>query len=253
MTRSLVVLPTYNERSTLPAVVTGVLDAEADLDVLVVDDASPDGTGHIADRLADAEERVHVLHRTRKTGLGPAYRAGLEWGLDRGYGVLVEMDADLSHDPAQLPDLLAGLEDSDMVVGSRYVTGGEIRNWPWRRRALSGWGNRYVQAVTGLPVRDATSGYRAFHRPVLEVLDVPSLRSDGYAFQLEILLQAWWAGFTITEIPITFTERRHGASKISRAIVVEALWRVLVWGLTGPRRSGPAHPRSVRSRRGGAR
>lgn len=245
VTGTLVVVPTYNERETLPRVVSGVLGTGVPADVLVVDDASPDGTGRLADQLAAEHERVHVLHRTRKTGLGPAYRAGLGWGLERGYGILVEMDADLSHDPAHLPALVGALDGADLVIGSRYVPGGAVRNWPWHRRMLSSWGNRYVQLVTGLPVRDATSGYRAFRRELLEVLGLPDLRSDGYAFQLETALQTWWAGFRIVEVPIVFTERRHGASKISRAIVAEALWRVLVWGLTGPRRPGPAHPRSV--------
>lgn len=243
--RVLVVVPTYNERETLPEVVRGVLAAPLGAHVLVVDDASPDGTGALADRLAGSDPAVHVLHRPRKTGLGPAYRSGLSWGLERGYEILVEMDADLSHDPAHLEGLVGAVEHADLAIGSRYVPGGAVRNWPWHRRLLSLAGNRYVQLMTGLPVRDATSGYRAFRRAVLEVLEVRDLRSDGYAFQLETVLQAWWAGFSIVEVPIVFTERRHGASKISRAIVLEAIWRVLVWGLTGPRRPGPVHPRSV--------
>lgn len=245
MADTLVVIPTYNEHLTLPEVVARVLAAPVDVDLLVVDDASPDGTGRIADRLAARDPRVHVLHRPAKHGLGPAYRAGLGWGLDAGYQVLVEMDADLSHDPGHLPELVAGTTQADLVLGSRYVPGGGTRNWPWHRRALSAGGNRYVRTVTGVDVRDGTSGYRAFRRPVLEEIHLADLRSDGYSFQLETLLLAWRAGFVIDEVPITFVERRAGTSKISRAIVLEALWRVLRWGLRGPRRPPGRHPRSV--------
>jgi glycosyltransferase involved in cell wall biosynthesis len=247
--RTLVVVPTYNEASTLAEVVQRALAAPVAVDVLVVDDASPDGTGRLADDLAAAHPEVHALHRAGKEGLGPAYRAGLGWGLDRGYDVLVEMDADLSHDPGQLPDLVAAAAHADLVIGSRYVPGGRIRNWPRRRLALSAGGNRYVQWVTGVPVRDATSGFRAFRREVLVAIGLAELRSDGYSFQLETALLTWRAGFAIDEVPITFVERRAGASKISRAIVVEALWRVLVWGLAGPRGPRSAHPASVREAR----
>ena len=245
--RVLVVIPTYNERENLATVVAGVLGSGAEADVLVVDDASPDGTGQLADDLAGRHERVEVLHRDRKAGLGPAYRAGLGWGLERGYDILVEMDADLSHDPAVLPSLLAAAEHHDLVLGSRYVPGGRIENWPRHRTALSASGNRYVRFVSGMPLRDATSGYRAFRAPVLHAIGLPQLRSDGYSFQIETALRTWRAGFAITEVPITFVERRAGASKISRRIVFEALWRVLVWGLRGPRHPGRAHPESVRS------
>ena len=245
MTRTLVVIPTYNEHLTLPEVVARVLSAPVEVDVLVVDDASPDGTGRIADELAAEDGRVHVLHRPGKQGLGPAYRAGLGWGLDQGYDVLVEMDADLSHDPGHLPDLVAGTQRADLVLGSRYVPGGGTRNWPWHRRALSAGGNVYVRLVTGVNVHDGTSGYRAFRRAVLEEIGLRELRSDGYSFQLEALLLTWRAGFAIDEIPITFVERRAGTSKISRSIVIEAFWRVLVWGLRGPRRPTGRHPRSV--------
>lgn len=245
MTRTLVVIPTYNEHLTLREVVARVLAAPIEVDVLVVDDASPDGTGRLADQLAADDDRVHVLHRPAKQGLGPAYRAGLGWGLDVGYDILVEMDADLSHDPGHLPELVARTETADLVLGSRYVPGGGTRNWPWHRRALSSGGNRYVRVVTGVEVRDGTSGYRAFRRPVLEEIHLADLRSDGYSFQLETLLLAWRAGFAIDEVPITFVERRAGTSKISRAIVVEALWRVLQWGLGGPRRPDTRHPRSI--------
>lgn len=245
MTRTLVVIPTYNEHQTLPEVVARVLAAPVEIDVLVVDDASPDGTGRIADELSAADPRVHVLHRPGKQGLGPAYRAGLGWGLDEGYDVLVEMDADLSHDPGHLPDLVNGTARADLVLGSRYVPGGGTRNWPWHRRALSAGGNVYVRTVTGVDVHDGTSGYRAFRRCVLEEIRLQELASDGYSFQLETLLLTWRAGFAIDEIPITFVERRAGTSKISRSIVLEAVWRVLVWGLRGPRRPKRRHPRSV--------
>jgi glycosyltransferase involved in cell wall biosynthesis len=243
--RTLVVIPTYNERHTVAAVIERALAAPVSVDVLVVDDGSPDGTGRIADRLAAEHREVAVLHRTGKDGLGSAYRAGLGWGLARGYDVLVEMDADLSHDPAQLPDVVGATDHADLVIGSRYVPGGRIRNWPRHRLALSAAGNRYVQVVTGVPIRDATSGFRAYRRPVLDAIRLAELRSDGYAFQLETALRTWRAGFRIAEVPITFVERRAGASKISRAIVLEAIWRVLVWGVTGRRGANGVHPASV--------
>ena len=245
MADTLVVIPTYNERVTIAEVVARVLAAPVDVDVLVVDDASPDGTGQIADELAAEDPRVHVLHRPGKEGLGPAYRAGLGWGLQAGYDVLVEMDADLSHDPGHLPELVGRTARADLVLGSRYVPGGGTRNWPWHRRALSSGGNRYVRLVTGVDVRDGTSGYRAFRRAVLEEIQLAELRSDGYSFQLETLLRSWRQGFVIDEVPITFVERRAGTSKISRAIILEALWRVLRWGLTGPRQPQGRNPRSV--------
>ncbi|MDP8929284.1 MAG: polyprenol monophosphomannose synthase [Actinomycetota bacterium] len=245
MSGTLVILPTYNERETLEEVVRGLLTVSAFVELLIVDDSSPDGTGEIADQLSGEHSRVRVLHRPKKGGLGSAYRSGFRWGLDQGYDVLVEMDADLSHDPAALPRLLAATSWADLVVGSRYIPGGRTEGWPWHRRALSRGGNRYVQLVSGVPVHDATSGYRAFRREVLEELGVDSLRSEGYSFQLETVLLAWREGFTIAELPITFVERRSGASKISRAIIFEALWRVLVWSSTGPRRPAPIHRRSV--------
>lgn len=243
--RVLVVVPTFNERDTLPDIVRGVVDEGLQADLLVVDDGSPDGTGRLADELATARPGMHVLHRGGKQGLGSAYREGLGWGLERGYEVLVEMDADLSHDPTQLADVVAGTRHADLAVGSRYVPGGRIENWPWHRRLLSAAGNRYVQLVTGIPVGDATSGFRAYRREVLEEIGLDGVRSEGYAFQLEMALRTWRLGFVTTEVPITFVERRTGASKISRAIVVEALWRVLVWGITGPRRPRGVHRRSV--------
>ena len=249
--RALVVVPTYNEALTLPRVVDRLLaaagSADDDISLLIVDDNSPDGTGRIADELAAQHDCIEVLHRPGKSGLGPAYRAGFAWGLERGFDALCEMDADLSHDPADVPRLLAALRGADLVIGSRYVPGGGVVDWPRHRLALSRGGNRYVQLMTGMPVSDATAGFRAFRRTVLEELDLDTVRSDGYSFQLEMALRTWRVGFRIVEVPITFVERTEGASKISRAIVVEALWRVLQWGVQGPRRAAPVHPLSVAS------
>ena len=247
--RALVVVPTYNEATNLPRVTERLLAAGAaapdDISLLIVDDDSPDGTGKIADRLAEQHDNVDVLHRPGKEGLGAAYRAGFAWGLERGFEALCEMDADLSHDPADMPRLLATLRGADLVIGSRYIPGGGVVNWPPHRLALSRGGNRYVQLVTGLPVEDATSGFRAFRREVLETLELSTVRSDGYSFQLEMALRAWRLGFRVMEVPIIFTERTDGASKMSRAIVAEALWRVVEWGAKGPRRAAGVHPRSI--------
>ena len=247
--RALVVVPTYNEAATLPRVTEKLMaaaaGAEDEISMLVADDNSPDGTGAIADELAAQYERVQVLHRPGKGGLGPAYRAGFAWGLERGYDALCEMDADLSHDPADVPRLLAALRGADLVIGSRYVPGGGVVDWPRHRLALSQGGNYYVRTMTGMPVQDATAGFRAFRRSVLEELDLSTIKSDGYSFQLEMALRTWRLGFRIVEIPITFTERTEGASKISRAIVLEALWRVFQWGVQGPRKPAPVHARSV--------
>jgi dolichol-phosphate mannosyltransferase len=236
MVRALAVIPTYNEAETLEQVLAELLGADADLEALVVDDGSPDGTGDIADRIADTDSRVSVLHRTEKSGLGSAYRAGFRWGLERGFDVLCEMDADLSHNPWDLPRLIAGLEDADLAIGSRYIPGGKVVNWPARRLMLSRMGKGYVRLMTGLPVADATSGFRAFRADVLRAIDAAASRSQGYAFQLELALQTWRAGYRIRELPIVFTERTQGASKMSRRIVVEAVLRTARWGLQGPRR-----------------
>lgn len=245
--RALVVVPTYNEVETLPTVVERALAADERLELLVVDDASPDGTGALADRLAACHARSHVLHRKAKQGLGGAYRAGFAWGLARGYGAFCEMDADLSHDPADLPRLLRALKGADVVLGSRYVHSGRVENWPTRRRLLSQAGNRYVHALTAMPIADATSGFRAYRRDVLLDLDLASVTSEGYAFQLELALRAWRAGWRIVEVPITFVERSAGASKISRGIVLEAVWRVALWATQGPRRPAGVNRRSVGS------
>ncbi len=246
---ALVVVPTYNEIATLERAVLRSLAATPDLHVLVADDASPDGTGKLADELAAAHDRVFVLHRPGKGGLGPAYRAGFLWGLERGYDAFCEMDADLSHDPADLARLIDALQGADLVIGSRYVPGGRVVDWPPHRLALSVGGNRYVRLMTGLPVADATAGFRAFRRAVLETLDLSTVRSDGYSFQLEMVLRTWRAGFRVVEIPITFTERSEGASKMNRDIVLEAVWRTARWGLEGPRRPARVHPASIATTR----
>jgi dolichol-phosphate mannosyltransferase len=228
-----VVIPTYNERDNLDSIVARVRDAVPGADILIVDDNSPDGTGDVADKLAITDDHVHVLHRTGKAGLGAAYLAGFGWALDRGYGALVEMDADGSHDPAELPALLAALANADMVVGSRWVDGGTVRNWPRSRAALSRGGNAYARIMLGLSVHDATGGYRAYRAATLREIGLHDVRSQGYCFQIELTLRAVRAGLTVTEVPITFTERTRGTSKMSRAIVAEALWRVTQWGLAG--------------------
>jgi dolichol-phosphate mannosyltransferase len=228
--RALVVIPTYNEAATIRRVVEGVR-ASRRAHVLIVDDGSPDGTGEIADWLTARDHGVHVLHRTSKAGLGAAYRAGLRWGLDSGYEALGEMDADGSHDPADVPRLLDALGNADLVIGSRYVPGGAVRNWPLHRRVLSRGGNLYVRSMTGLPVQDATAGFRMFRRRTLLALGIDCVQSDGYSFQIELALRAHAAGFRVVEIPITFVERTEGASKMSRTIVLEALWRVPRWAL----------------------
>jgi glycosyltransferase involved in cell wall biosynthesis len=232
----LVVIPTYNERENLEIVVTRLHAAVPHADLLVVDDNSPDGTGALADALAEREDWVHVLHRTAKEGLGAAYLAGFAWARDKGYDVVVEMDADGSHAPEQLPRLLAALEHADLVLGSRWVEGGVVRNWPRSRELLSRGGNAYTRLVLGLPLKDATGGYRAYRRTVLDPLLDSGVASQGYCFQVDLAWQAWRAGFTVVEVPITFVERERGESKMSRAIVAEALWRVTVWGVTSRRK-----------------
>ncbi|WP_052667506.1 polyprenol monophosphomannose synthase [Nitriliruptor alkaliphilus] len=251
--RTLVVLPTYDERDTLPTVLAGLTALATDLDVLVVDDASPDGTGQLAEAVTSGDPHRHVLHRAGKAGLGSAYRTGFRWGLERGYDRFVAMDADLSHDPASLPELLAASARADLVIGSRYVPGGRVERWPLRRRLLSAGGNLYARGLTGLPVHDGTSGYRVVHRAVLEAIDVAELRSDGYAFQLEVAFRAWRAGFHLAEVPIVFVERRAGASKLSRAVVAEALWRTAAWAAREGRGQSGIHPASVRAGAAGPR
>ena len=228
-----VIIPTFNEAANLEEIVGRVRTAVPAADILVADDNSPDGTGEIADKLAAGDEHVHVLHRPAKHGLGAAYLAGFGWALDRGYGAVVEMDADGSHDPAELPALLAALADADLVVGSRWVRGGTVRNWPRSRELLSRGGNAYARVMLGLSVHDATGGYRAYRAATLNDIGLHSVRSQGYCFQIDLTLRAVRAGKKVVEVPITFTERAHGNSKMSRAIVAEALWKVTEWGVTG--------------------
>ncbi len=232
MERLLLVVPTYNERANIRAVLDGALGADPRLSVLVVDDGSPDGTGEVVAEIARRDPRVHLLARAGKQGLGSAYRAGFAWGLAGEWDGFCQMDADLSHDPSDLPRLLAALDaGADVAIGSRYVAGGRIDGWPTHRLALSAAGNRYVRALTGCPVRDATSGYRAFRRQTLEAARVDTVASEGYAFQIEVVLRCWQRGAVIEEVPITFVERTAGVSKISRRVIVEALWRTVGWGV----------------------
>jgi dolichol-phosphate mannosyltransferase len=229
--RVLVIIPTYQERENIERIVARVGSSVPHAHVLVVDDGSPDGTGKIADELAAADERIHVLHRTAKNGLGAAYIAGFAWGLDEGFDVLVEMDADGSHAPEQLPQLLAALASADLVLGSRYVPGGSVVNWPRRRELLSRGGNLYVRLALGIDLRDATGGYRAFRRKVLEKIDYAAVASQGYCFQVDLARRALTAGFRVVEVPITFAERERGESKMSGDIVREAFLLVGRWGL----------------------
>jgi len=224
--RACVVLPTYDERENLPAIVPRILAAAPELDVLVVDDDSPDGTGAVADRLAETDRRVRVLHRARKEGLGRAYLAGFDVALRAGYGRILEMDADFSHDPARLPALLAASREADLVLGSRYVRGGGTSNWGLGRRLLSQGGSLYARTILGAGVRDLTGGFKCFRREVLERIDPGTVTSAGYAFQIELTWRALRAGFRVVEVPIVFADRRIGQSKMSRSIVLEALWKV---------------------------
>ncbi|HWL34561.1 MAG TPA: polyprenol monophosphomannose synthase [Frankiaceae bacterium] len=244
--RVLVCIPTYNEADNVAWIVGRVRAAVPEVDVLVADDNSPDGTGDIADSLAAEDPQVHVLHRTGKEGLGAAYIAAFAWAREHGYDVAVEMDADGSHQPEELPRLLAALRTADVVLGSRWVPGGEVRNWPTSRRLLSQGGNTYTRIALGVPLRDATGGYRAYRMAVLGALPLGEVASQGYCFQVDLAWQAWRAGFRIVEVPITFVERERGQSKMSRAIVAEALWRVTWWAVRS-RRARPAgrNPASV--------
>jgi dolichol-phosphate mannosyltransferase len=243
----LVIVPTYDERDNLEAVVRRVHAAVPAAHLLVVDDNSPDGTGELADGLGARDERVHVLHRPGKAGLGAAYIAGFDWGLARDYEALVEMDADGSHAPEQLPDLLRALDAADLVLGSRWVPGGSVVDWPRRRELLSRGGNAYARMVLGLPLRDVTGGYRVYRRAVLESMDLSGVASAGYCFQVDLAWRAWKAGFRVVEVPIRFVERVNGVSKMNRAIVAEALWRVTAWGLQRRRQRPEPAPRASRS------
>jgi dolichol-phosphate mannosyltransferase len=245
--RVLVVIPTYNEAANLERVVGRLRAAVPEADALVVDDGSPDGTGDLADRLAAADPSIHVMHRPEKAGLGAAYVAGFRWAAAAGYDVAVEMDADGSHAPEELPRLLAALRGADLVIGSRWVPGGEVRNWPLSRELLSRGASLYSRVLLRYPVRDTTAGYRAYRRAVLDELELDEVASQGYCFQIDLGWKTWRAGFRVVEVPITFTEREVGQSKMSRSIVTEALWRVAVWGLTSRSRSARAKALAARS------
>lgn len=232
---ALIVAPTYDERDNLPRLVAAIHAAVPGAHVLVVDDASPDGTGALADELAGVDDRVHVLHRAGKLGLGTAYLDGFRWGLERGYPLLCQMDADGSHQPRHLPAMLAAAEHADVVLGSRYVPGGGTRDWPRRRRWTSRGGNWYARTVLGLPYRDLTGGYKCFRREVLAALDLGAVRSVGYAFQIELTWLAARAGYRICEVPIVFPDRAAGRSKMSLGIAAEAMRNVLALRLRGGR------------------
>jgi dolichol-phosphate mannosyltransferase len=224
--RALVCVPTYNESENLPRIVPAILAQDPRLEVLVIDDGSPDGTGAIADRMAAAEPRIHVLHRTAKEGLGKAYLAGFRWALERDYALIFEMDADFSHDPKYLKDFLTSIEQADLVLGSRYKTGVNVVNWPMGRLLLSFFANKYVRWVTGMPLTDATGGFKCFRRKVLEAIDLTKVQSNGYSFQIEMSFRARRKGFRVVEIPIVFVDRMEGQSKMNKKIVREAIWMV---------------------------
>ena len=229
--RVVVIIPTYNERENLDPIVARVRTSVPEADVLVVDDNSPDGTGELADKLAAGDQQVSVLHRPGKNGLGAAYIAGFRWALDQGYGAIVEMDADGSHQPEQLPDLLSALAHADLVIGSRYVPGGRVMNWPRSREILSRGANTYARLMLGIRLRDATAGYRVFRDTTLRRIALDEVESQGYCFQVDLALRTLRGGMTVVEVPITFVERARGASKMSRSVVVEALWRIAQWGI----------------------
>ena len=235
--RALVIVPTYNERFNIARLIPAVLAQDPSLEMLVVDDASPDGTGGIVDAIAANNDRVHILHREGKLGLGTAYIAGFRWALERKYDLIFEMDADFSHNPERLPEFLESVKTADVVLGSRYQ-GGRVNvvNWPMSRLFLSYAANIYARAITGLPVSDTTGGFKCFRRNVLESIDLSSVKSNGYAFQIEMSFRAWKRGFRLEEIPIIFVDRTEGESKMSKKIVREAVWmvwRLRWWSLTG--------------------
>ncbi len=225
------IIPTYNESENIARIVSRTRDAVPDAHILIADDNSPDGTGELADEIATTDDHVHVMHRLGKEGLGAAYLAGFEWGLNAGYEVLVEMDADGSHQPEQLPYLLDALVDADLVLGSRWVRGGEVLNWPKSREVLSRGGNLWTRISLGIPLRDATGGYRVFRRKTLVGLELDNVASAGYCFQVDLAWRALKAGFKVVEVPITFIEREYGDSKMSQKIVIEALVLTTMWGI----------------------
>jgi dolichol-phosphate mannosyltransferase len=247
-----VVIPTYNEAENIRIITDRLRRAVPAVDVLIADDNSPDGTGAVADELAAADSQIHVLHRAAKQGLGAAYVAGFKWAREHDYDAVVEMDADGSHAPEQLPALLNAARDADVVIGSRWVGGGKVVNWPAHRLLLSRGGSLYTRLALGLPLRDATAGYRVYRMPVLEKIEIDKVVSQGYCFQIDLGWRSHRNGFRIVEVPITFAERERGASKMSSSIVREALWRVTVWGVTS-RREAIKRALGGRSRAAGSR
>jgi len=245
--RMIVVIPTYNEAENLLLILDRLRAAQPGFDVLVVDDGSPDGTGAIADEYAAADVAVHVLHRTAKEGLGAAYLEGFAWAIAQGYDVIGEMDADGSHQPEQLHRLLEALADADLVIGSRYVPGGSVVNWPLRRRWLSQGGNTYIRALLGVRIRDVTAGYRLFHRDTLLTIDLASVESTGYVFQADLAYRTLQAGLVVREVPIEFIERERGKSKMSADVARESLVRITEWGIAQrkARRSSAGQPRNT--------
>ncbi|WP_433501093.1 polyprenol monophosphomannose synthase [Sphaerimonospora sp. CA-214678] len=232
--RVLVIVPTYNERENLPVITRRLREALPDADLLVADDNSPDGTGEIADELAERDDHIHVMHRPGKQGLGAAYIAGFRWGLEQGYDILCEIDADGSHQPEELPKLIdAVARGADLAIGSRWVPGGKVVNWPLRRELLSRGANVYVRLMLGIPVRDATAGFRAYRAATLRKIGLDDVESQGYCFQVDLTLRTVRNGLRVTEVPIRFVERTVGASKMSGNIMKEALWRITVWGVQG--------------------
>lgn len=228
--RALIIIPTYNERENIARIIETALAQDERIEVLVVDDGSPDGTGDIVEAMGQGNAKVHLLRRAKKLGLGTAYLAGFQWAIPRGYDFIFEMDADFSHDPAHLPEFLRAIQSADLVLGSRYRQGKvTVVNWPIGRLILSYFANVYARAVTGLPVWDATGGFKCFRRAVLEAIDLQKVHSNGYAFQIEMSFRAWKKGFHLVEIPIVFTDRTEGQSKMSKSIVREAVW--MVWRL----------------------
>jgi dolichol-phosphate mannosyltransferase len=230
--RAIIIMPTYNERQNLEIMAGRIKESVPGVDMLVVDDNSPDGTGDIADKLSEADSRVHVMHRTEKAGLGRAYVAGFTWALEHGYDVIVEMDADGSHRPEDLPRLLRALSSADAVIGSRYVPGGTVVNWPKSREFLSRGANIYNRVMLGISIKDATGGFRVYRAATLRKIDLGNIESTGYCFQIDMTLRVLQAGLRLAEVPITFVERERGSSKMSNAVIREAFFRVAQWGIS---------------------
>ncbi len=234
--KTLVIIPTYNESENIGRIVPLVLGKHPSINVLIVDDNSPDGTGRIADSMSKENDRIFVIHRQNKAGLGTAYLTGFKFALDKGYDLIFEMDCDFSHDPEYIPHFLDAVQNADLVLGSRYISGVNVINWPMSRLLLSYYANVYSRIVTGLPVKDATGGFKCFRREVLEAIELDQVKSNGYSFQIEMSFRAWKKGFRIKEIPIVFEDRKEGQSKMSKKIVREAIWmvwRLRIWSLLG--------------------